>query len=107
MNEREDYLDRLLRGMDGESENKDAEDDFFSELGRVSQEAEDDFLKEFEKSRAQRNNTSELEQDEGMDDIDQIMNHVKNSGLEEMEEFEALRMGQICLLMSLFRIIQR
>lgn len=93
MNEREDYLDRLLRGMDGESENKDAEDDFFSELGGVSQEAEDDFLKEFEKSRAQWNNTSEPEQDEGMDDIDQIMNHVKNSGLEEMEEFGSLEDG--------------
>jgi len=93
LNEREDYLDRLLRGMDGESENKDAEDDFFSELGGVSQEAEDDFLKEFEKSRAQWNNTSEPEQDEGMDDIDQIMDHVKNSGLEEMEEFGSLEDG--------------
>ncbi|MEY8391810.1 hypothetical protein D3Z36_13995 [Lachnospiraceae bacterium] len=91
MNEREDYLDRLLRGMDEESDNNETEEDFFSSLGgTVSQEAEDDFLKEFEKSRAQWNDTSKEEQDFDADDVDQIVSNVKNGILEDMEEYGGL-----------------
>ena len=105
MNEREDYLDRLLRGMDEESEKKDAEDDFFSSLGgTISQDAEDDFLKAFEESRSQSpaasssepkldTDMSEAEPEFDMDDIDQIVSHVKNSGLDEMDDFGSLEDG--------------
>ncbi|MCI8300479.1 MAG: hypothetical protein HFI69_09025 [Lachnospiraceae bacterium] len=91
MNEREDYLDRLLRGMDEESENNETEEDFFSSLGgTVSQEAEDDFLKEFEKSRAQWNDTPEEEQNLDADDVDQIVSNVKNGILEDTEDYGGL-----------------
>ncbi len=103
MNEREDYLDRLLRGMDEEPENKDAEDDFFSSLGgTISQDTEDDFLKAFEESRSQSSaasipepeiDTNMPETDFDMDDIDQIVSHVKNGGLEEMDDFGSLEDG--------------
>ena len=47
MNEREDYLDRLLRGMEDGPEESNEDDGLF---GFDSAGEEDDFLKAFEKS---------------------------------------------------------
>ena len=80
MNEREDYLDRLLRGIDENPEDGVAEDDFFGGLdSTVSQDTEDDFLKAFEESRSQSSDISQSgAQDLAMEDVDQIVSNVKN-----------------------------
>ncbi len=95
MNEREDYLDRLLRGVEepGSEEAPGAEEDFFSGLGSAfSEEPEDDFLQAFEKSVS---NTSDmgLDRDFDMGDIDQIVNNVKNGTLEDLDQFGTLDDG--------------
>ncbi len=95
MNEREDYLDRLLRGIDENSQDGAAEDEFFSGLGgAVSQDAEDDFLKAFEESRSQSSNMSENStQDFAMEDVNKIVNDVKNGMLDNLDEFGSLEDG--------------
>ena len=95
MNEREDYLDRLLRGVEepGSEEAPGAEEDFFSGLSSAfSKETEDDFLQAFEKSVS---NTSDmgLDKDFDMGDIDQIVNNVKNGTLDDLEQFGTLDDG--------------
>lgn len=89
MNEREDYLDKLLRGVEGESETKD-EDDFFSRFGSAdSDDDEDDFLKAFENSRASSKgksgsaNGDDLDFD--LDDIDNIVSNIKNGTLDDLD----------------------
>ena len=95
MNEREDYLDRLLRGVEepGSEEATGTEDDFFSGLSSAfSQESEDDFLKAFEKSVP---NTSDMGEDRDFDmgEIDQIINNVKNGTLDDLDQFGTLDDG--------------
>ena len=50
MNEREDYLDRLLRGVEDEPEDfQGSEEDFLEEFNSsFSEDDENDFLQEFE-----------------------------------------------------------
>ncbi len=88
MNEREDYLDRLLRGMDDEEE-LGANEDFFSSPSSTSQDGEDDFLQAFEKSRSQTGDTMEQGQDNDMDfGIDDIVSNVKSGNLDELDELD-------------------
>ena len=95
MNEREDYLDRLLRGIDENPEDGVAEDDFFGELdSAVSQDTEDDFLKAFEESRSQSSDISQSgAQDLAMEDVDQIVSNVKNGMLDNLDQFGSLDDG--------------
>lgn len=95
MNEREDYLDRLLRGVEepGSEEAPGAEEDFFSGLGSAfSEEPEDDFLQAFEKSVS---NTSDMgvDRDFDMGEIDQIISNVKNGTLDDLDQFGTLDDG--------------
>ena len=95
MNEREDYLDRLLRGIDENPEDGVAEDDFFGGLdSTVSQDTEDDFLKAFEESRSQSSDISQSgAQDLAMEDVDQIVSNVKNGMLDNLDQFGSLDDG--------------
>jgi len=95
LNEREDYLDRLLRGIDENPEDGVAEDDFFGELdSAVSQDTEDDFLKAFEESRSQSSDISQSgAQDLAMEDVDQIVSNVKNGMLDNLDQFGSLDDG--------------
>lgn len=94
MNEREDYLDKLLRGVEGESETKD-EDDFFSHFGSsVSDDDEEDFLKAFENSRSNSKGKPESQSgddlDFDLDDIDNIVSNVKNGTLDDLDTADSL-----------------
>ncbi|MCI9446838.1 MAG: hypothetical protein HFH36_05515 [Lachnospiraceae bacterium] len=96
MNEREDYLDRLLRGVEGESGKKGDEDDFFSQFGDpISDSDEDDFLKAFEKSKsgAESKELSESGDDFGLDDIDSIVSNIKNGTLDDLDNAGTLDDG--------------
>lgn len=96
MNEREDYLDRLLRGVEeGPEEIQEAEDDFLEEFNTsLSEDDENDFLKEFEKSRNKTEKDLDpdlnMDMDFDMDDIDHIVSNVKNSTLDELDEVDTL-----------------
>ena len=92
MNEREDYLDRLLRGVEepGSEEAPGAEEDFFSGLGSAfSEEPEDDCLRAFEKSGS---NTSDmgLASDFDLGHIGRIVNNVKKGPLQDLDQFAPL-----------------
>ena len=78
MNEREDYLDKLLRGVEGESETDHEEDDFFSQFGDpIADDEEDDFLKAFEKSKSMSKSDSGSENGDDLDfDIGDIDNKI-------------------------------
>ncbi len=89
MNEREDYLDKLLRGVEDESEIKE-DDDFFSDFGSsVSDDEEDDFLKAFENSRSASKGKSPSpngdDLDFDLDDIDNIVSNIKNGTLDDLD----------------------
>lgn len=97
MNEREDYLDKLLRGVEGESEITEDEDDFFSNFGDpVSDDDEDDFLKAFEKSKSKpkAESDSKDEDDFNLDDIDNIVSNIKNGTLDDLDEIDSLDNGK-------------
>ena len=97
MNEREDYLDKLLRGVEGESEITEDEDDFFSNFGDpVSDDDEDDFLKAFEKSKSKpkAESDSKDEEDFNLDDIDNIVSNIKNGTLDDLDEIDSLDNGK-------------
>lgn len=83
MNEREDYLDKLLRGVEGGSESREGEDDFFSQFGSVSDDDEEDFLKAFEKSKSKTEKGKDLDFDP--DDIDNIVSNIKNGTLDDLD----------------------
>lgn len=88
MNEREDYLDKLLRGVEGESEVTEDEDDFFSRFGDpISDDDEEDFLKAFEKSKSRSKGKSDSEDgdDFDLDDIDNIVSNIKNGTLNDLD----------------------
>lgn len=99
MNEREDYLDRLLRGVEEEPEDiQDIEDDFLEEFNNsISEDDENDFLQAFEKSRNKSRTDSgtdmeldtDMDMDFDMDDIDHIVSNVKNGTLDDLEEADA------------------
>ena len=61
MNEREDYLDRLLRGVEDEPEDfQGSEEDFLEEFNSsFSEDDENDFLQEFERSKEKAEPESE------------------------------------------------
>lgn len=89
MNEREDYLDKLLRGVENEPETKD-DDDFFSSFGSsVSDDDEDDFLKAFENSKSgskgKSGSGSGNDLDFDLDDIDNIVSNIKNGTLDDLD----------------------
>lgn len=97
LNEREDYLDKLLRGVEGESETKD--DDFFSRFGSsVSDDDDEDFLKAFEKSKSRARGGTDSENgddpDFGLDDIDSIVSNIKNGTLGELDGAGSLDDGR-------------
>ncbi len=97
MNEREDYLDKLLRGVEGESEITEDEDDFFSRFGDpVSDDDEDDFLKAFEKSKSKSRGESGSKDDDdfNLDDIDNIVSNIKNGTLDDLDEIDSLDDGK-------------
>lgn len=100
MNEREDYLDRLLRGVEGTpEEDQGTEDELFGNYNSsFSADEEDDFLKAFEKSMSQSGDRSDLgsktDMDFDMDDIDHIVSNVKNGTLDEFEDFGSLEDGK-------------
>ncbi len=99
MNEREDYLDKLLRGVEGESETDHEEDDFFSQFGDpIADDDEDDFLKAFAKSKSKTKSDSGAENsddlDFDMDDIDNIVSNIKNGTLDDLEEAGDLDNGR-------------
>lgn len=104
MNEREDYLDRLLRGVeDGPEEGIQETDDGFSD-------EDDDFLQAFEKSMSQSEEDeledldmgADLDMDSGLDsdldmdsdmsldfdmeDIDNIVSNIKNGTLDDEKD---------------------
>lgn len=89
MNEREDYLDKLLRGVEDQPETKE-DDDFFSSFGSsVSDDDEDDFLKAFENSKAgskgKAGSGSGNDLDFDLDDIDNIVSNIKNGTLDDLD----------------------
>lgn len=99
MNEREDYLDKLLRGVEGESETDHEEDDFFSQFGDpIADDEEDDFLKAFEKSKSMSKSDSGSENGDDLDfdigDIDNIVSNLKNGTLDDLEETGDLDNGK-------------
>ncbi len=97
MNEREDYLDKLLRGVEGESETDHEEDDFFSQFGDpIADDDEDDFLKAFEKSKSKSHSDSGSGSgdDFDLDDIDSIVSNIKNGTLDDLEEAGDLDNGR-------------
>ncbi len=99
MNEREDYLDKLLRGVEGESEVTKDEDDFFSHFGSsVSDDDEDDFLKAFEKSKSASQDKANSESGDGLDfeldDLDNIVSNIKNGTLDDLDEMGSLDDGK-------------
>ena len=99
MNEREDYLDKLLRGVEGESEVTKDEDDFFSHFGSsVSDDDEDDFLKAFEKSKSASKDKSDSgsgdDLDFDLDDIDNIVSNIKNGTLDDLDSVDSLDDGK-------------
>lgn len=99
MNEREDYLDKLLRGVEGESETSSEEDDFFSQFGEpVPDDDEDDFLKAFEKSKSKSKGDSQAENgddlDFDIDDIDNIVSNIKNGTLDDLNGESDLDSGR-------------
>ncbi len=97
MNEREDYLDKLLRGVEGESETDHEEDDFFSQFGDpIADDDEDDFLKAFEKSKSKSHSGSGSGSgdDFDLDDIDSIVSNIKNGTLDDLEEAGDLDNGR-------------
>ena len=99
MNEREDYLDKLLRGVEGESEVTKDEDDFFSHFGSsVSDDDEDDFLKAFEKSKSVSKDKSDSgsgdDLDFDLDDIDNIVSNIKNGTLDDLDSVDGLDDGK-------------
>lgn len=97
MNEREDYLDKLLRGVEGESEITKDEDDFFSRFGDpISDDDEEDFLKAFEKSKSKskRKSGSQDGDDFDLDDIDSIVSNIKNGTLDDLDTADSLDDGK-------------
>lgn len=99
MNEREDYLDKLLRGVEGESEVTKDEDDFFSHFGSsFSDDDEDDFLKAFEKSKSATKDKSDSgsgdDLDFDLDDIDNIVSNIKNGTLDDLDDVGSLDDGK-------------
>ncbi len=91
LNEREDYLDRLLRGVEGgpEEEIPETEDEFLGEFGNsFSQEDENEFLQAFERSK-KRSDRDDTDSDKSfdMEDIDHIVDNVKNNALNDFEDF--------------------
>ena len=112
MNEREDYLDRLLQGVgDGpEGEIQRTEDRFFG--SDSTDDYEDDFLKAFEKSMSESKEKSnqnsdfvsdmnldmdsdlDMDMDFNMDDIDNIVSNVKNGTLDDLDEYGNLDDGK-------------
>ncbi len=96
LNEREDYLDRLLRGVEDGPDGGDrgTEDDFFGDSDTFLDDGDDDFLKAFEKSRSDQKGPDgddddgldgdgdlDFDMDFDMDDIDDIVSNVKNGML--------------------------
>lgn len=100
MNEREDYLDKLLRGVEGESEVTKDEDDFFSHFGNPisDDDDEDDFLKAFEKSKSASGNKADSgsgdDLDFDLDDIDNIVSNIKNGTLDDLDDVGSLDDGK-------------
>ena len=86
MNEREDYLDRLLRGMEDGPEESNEDDGLF---GFDSAGEEDDFLKAFEKSLSDSPEPSGAgsDMDFNLDDIDDIVSNVKDKAGADSQEF--------------------
>ncbi len=97
MNEREDYLDRLLRGVEAEPEQEDIaseEEDFFGSFHSTGyQEGEEDFLQAFEKSMSEPNSTSGAGQDFDLEDLDSMANEAKYGSLDDLDEFGSLDDG--------------
>ncbi len=98
MNEREDYLDRLLRGAEDGPEDGDRNDEL-SGFGGAGDD-EDDFLKAFERSMAGGAQSESSDTEDGpeidfnMDDIDTIVNNVKHKALDDdMEESQGAEDG--------------
>lgn len=93
MNEREDYLDRLLRGVEDSPEDiQETEEDFLEEFNNsFSEDDENDFLMEFEKSRnkPEEDFAEDRSMDFDMEDIDHIVNNVKQNTMDEPEEMDA------------------
>lgn len=100
MNEREDYLDKLLRGVEGGSEVTNDEDEFFSHFGNPisDDDDEDDFLKAFEKSKSVFENKTDSGSRDGLDfdpdDIDNIVSNIKNGTMDELEDLGSLDDGK-------------
>ena len=94
MNEREDYLDRLLRGVEGSPEEiQEEDDDFLEEFNHSfpdNDDDENDFLREFEKSRRKPDSEPEKSLDFDMEDIDNIVSNVKNATLDDPDEVDTL-----------------
>lgn len=92
MNEREDYLDRLLRGVEDDPEEfQGSEEDFLEEFNSsFSEDDENDFLQEFERSKNKADSESDLDMDFDMEDIDNIVSNVKNGTLDDMDQIDTL-----------------
>ncbi len=88
MNEREDYLDRLLRGVEDSPEDS-KEDDGLFDFGSTAED--DDFLKAFEKSLSGSPETPDPDSDMGfnLDEIDNIVSNAKDKAGEAGQEFMA------------------
>ena len=88
LNEREDYLDRLLRGVEDDPEEfQGSEEDFLEEFNSsFSEDDENDFLQEFERSKNKADSESDLDMDFDMEDIDNIVSNVKNGTLDDMDQ---------------------
>lgn len=88
MNEREDYLDRLLRGVeDGPEDSK--EDDGLFDFDSTADE-DDDFLKAFERSLSDSPDASspDSDMDFNLDEIDDIVSNVKSkASADDDQEF--------------------
>lgn len=92
MNEREDYLDRLLRGVEDSPEDS-KEDDGLFDFGSTAED--DDFLKAFEKSLSGSPETPDPDSDMGfnLDEIDNIVSNAKDKAGEDGQEFMVNTMG--------------
>lgn len=97
MNEREDYLDRLLRGVEGTPE-EEPEDFLESYDNKFSTEETDEFLQAFEKSMSQSGNEPDLglktDMDFDMGDLDHIVSNVKSGILDDLEDYGSLDDGK-------------
>ncbi len=87
MNEREDYLDRLLRGVEDSPEDS-KEDDGLFDFDAATDE-EDDFLKAFERSLSDspESSGSDSDMDFNLDEIDNIVSNVKSKASADDQDF--------------------